>query len=152
MLTRVPALIVSVLLVGAGLESKALTAAAQVTDLDRMSEAQLLRDLVDEIDDILVGHDPDEIVDEETVGDVMEALRDDGDAGDESEIDFEDLVAEMNEAHTNLQAVVEEALDVEVAGGAGGGVRVAARGAAPPRRKEAPSRVARALVMAIKSQ
>jgi hypothetical protein len=152
MLTRVLVLIVPVLLVNASLETIALSARGQITDLDGLSEAQLLRDLIDEIDDILDGHDPNEVVDEDTVAEVVEALEDDGDSGAEAEIDFEDLVAEMNEAQTTVQDVVEGALEVHLAGGRGGDFTVAARGAAPPRRKEAPSRVARALVMAIKSR
>lgn len=152
MLTCVLTLIVTVLLVGAGPESNALSARNQITDLDRMSDAQLLRDLIDEIDDILEDDDPNEIVDGETVADVLDALDDDGDTGDESEIDFADLVAEMDEVQTTVQSVVEGALEVRLAGGQSNEFVVAASSAAPPRRKEAPSRVARALVMAIKSR
>lgn len=152
MLTRVLALIVTVLLTGAVLESNALSARAQLKDLDQMSEEQLLRYLIDEVDDILEGRDPDEVVDGETVAEVIEALGDDGDTGDESEMDFAELVAEMDEADTTVQAVVEGALEVQLARGGGRDFIVAARRAAPPRRKEAPSRVARALVMAIKSR
>lgn len=152
MLTRGLALIVTVLLLSADPESNALSARDQIKDLDGMSDAQLLRDLIDEIDDILEGHDPDEIVDEDTVGEVLDALGDDDDTGAESEIDFADLVAEMNEVQTTVQDVVEGALEVRLAGGRGSEFTVAARGAAPPRRKEAPSRVARALVTAIKSR
>lgn len=152
MLTRVLASLVTVLLVSADPGSNALLARGQVTDLDGWSDAQLLRDLIDEIDDILEGHDPDEIVDGEAVQDVLDALNDVGDTGAEAEIDFEDLEAEMAEANTTVQEIVESALEVELAGGRPGGLLVAARNAAPPRRKEAPSRVARALVMAIKSR
>jgi hypothetical protein len=152
MLTRVLALIVTAYLVGAGLHTTALSAWSQIKDLDTFSDAELMTDLIDEIDDILEGHDPDEIVDEEAVQDVLDALNDGGDTGDESEIDFEDLVAEMDEAQTTVQDVVEGALEVQLAGGRRGEFTVAARHAAPPRRKEAPSRVARALVAAIKSK
>src|SRR6185503_10905867 len=79
MLTRVLSLIVPVLVVGASLESNALSARDHIHDLDGFSDAQLLQDLIDEIDDILQGHDPNEIVDEDTVGDVIDALEDDGD-------------------------------------------------------------------------
>lgn len=152
MLTRVLSLIVPVLVVGASLESNALSARDHIHDLDGFSDAQLLQDLIDEIDDILQGHDPNEIVDEDTVGDVIDALEDDGDTGAEAEIDFADLEAEMDEANTSVEAVVVGALEVRIAGVRGGGFTVAAGNAAPPRRKEAPSRVARALVMAIKAR
>ena len=152
MLTRVLPLIVTVLLVGAGLESNALSAQDQIKDLDGMSDAQLLRDLIDEVDDILEGHDPDDIVDEDTVGEVLDALGDDGDTGAELEINFADLVAEMNEVPTTVQAVVEGALEVRLGGGRVSEFTVAARSLAPPRRIEAPSRVARALLMAIRSR
>jgi hypothetical protein len=152
MLTRVLALVVTVLVAGMGPETNALSARAELTDLDDLPDAQLLRDLIDEIDDILDGHDPDEIVDDETVGEVIVALHDEGDSGDEAVIDFEDLEAEMVEAGMSLEDIVESALEVAAAGGRRGTFMVAARNAAPPRRKEAPSRVARALVMAIKSR
>lgn len=152
MLTRVLAFVVTVLLAGTGLESNALSARGQLTDLDGLSEAQLLRDLIDEIDDIIDGHDPDEIVDGDTVEEVIVALHDDGDSGDEAVIDFEDIEAEMEEADASLEEIIEGALEVSVAGGRRGAFMVAARNAAPPRRKEAPSRVARALVMAIKAR
>ena len=150
--TRLLALTVTVLLVAAGVESRMLSAQGQAKDLDRMSDAQLLRDLIAEIDDILEGHDPNEVVDDDTVGEILDALHDDGDDGVEAEIDFEDLVEEMGEAHTSVEAVVEGALGLRVAGGGSVGDTVVARRAAPPRRREAPSLVARALVTAIKSK
>jgi len=54
---------------------------------------------------------------------IMCALGDDGDAGDEAELDFDDLEAEMEEAGTTLEAVVERALER---------ADVMASGSAPP--------------------
>jgi hypothetical protein len=81
------------------------------TDLDSFSDAQLLRDLRDELDDILEGHDPNENVDPEDLYDeVMDAIGNEGDEGDpeEAEIDLEDLEAEMEEAGTCVEDVVSE--------------------------------------------
>jgi len=85
---------------------------ARVTDLDTFTAAQLDRDLEAELDDIYDGHDPDAAVDlDEVRQEVMFALSDEGDDdGIESEIDFEDLEAEMNEDHTTVAAVVTDAL------------------------------------------
>jgi hypothetical protein len=54
---------------------------------------------------------------------IMCALGNDGDADDETELDFDDLEAEMQEAGTTLEAVVERALER---------ADVMASGSAPP--------------------
>jgi hypothetical protein len=54
---------------------------------------------------------------------IMCALGNDGDTGDETELDFDDLEAEMEEAGTTLEAVVESALER---------ADVMASGSAPP--------------------
>jgi hypothetical protein len=82
-------------------------------DLDSFSDAQLERDLADELDDVYSQLDPDEEYSLEELHDaIMEALSDDGDEEDaeEEEIDEEDLEGEMEEDGTTLEDVVQAAL------------------------------------------
>ncbi len=81
------------------------------TDLDAFSDAQLDRDLQDELDDVFEDHAPDEVADVATIqADLLEALSDDGDVGAEAEISLADLRAEMEEAGTSIEEVVHDAL------------------------------------------
>jgi hypothetical protein len=82
-------------------------------DLDTLSDAQLERDLADELDDIYGELDPDEEYSlDELHGAIMEALSDQGDEDDaeEAEIDEADLEGEMEEDDTTLEDVVQAAL------------------------------------------
>ena len=82
-------------------------------DLDSYSDAQLERDLADELDDVYSQLEPDEEYPlEELHGAIMEALSDQGDEGDaeEEEIDEADLEGEMEEDGTTLEDVVHAAL------------------------------------------
>jgi hypothetical protein len=82
-------------------------------DLDSYSDAQLERDLADELDDVYSQLDPDEEFSlDELHGAIMEALSDQGDEDDaeEEEIDEEDLEGEMEEDGTTLEDVVHKAL------------------------------------------
>lgn len=82
-------------------------------DLDAISDADLRRDLIAELDDI--EFPPDE---QHALGElrevILDALGDDGDdAGDEAaeeEIDLSDLEAEMEEAELSLEEVVDASL------------------------------------------
>jgi hypothetical protein len=83
-------------------------------DLDGYSDEQLETDLADELDDIfaeLGGPDAQYALDDLKTA-ILDALGDEGDEGDEEEmeIDLADLNAEMAEAGTTLDDVVDEAL------------------------------------------
>ena len=102
------------LLAGAALAFVQLPAQA-IHDLDLYEKAQLQEDLVDELDDILVSEggqmEPDTPYDiEELRAAILDALSDRGDEGLENEIDRADLDKEMEEAKTNVEAVLDEAL------------------------------------------
>ena len=82
-------------------------------DLDSYSDAQLERDLADELDDIYSEMEPgEEYPLDELHGAILEALSDEGDEDDaeEEEIDAEDLEGEMEEDDTTLEDVVQAAL------------------------------------------
>jgi hypothetical protein len=82
------------------------------TDLDAFSNAQLDRDLQDELDDVFEQHAPGDVADVATMqAELMEALSDDGDEGAETEITLADLDAEMREAGTSVTEVVHDALE-----------------------------------------
>jgi hypothetical protein len=82
------------------------------SDLDGYSDAQLTRDLTDELNDIFEGLPPDKQYPLDALEEaILEAFSDDGDEGFESEIDMEDLDEEMEEAQTSLDDVVEAALE-----------------------------------------
>ena len=82
------------------------------TDLDSFSDAQLDRDLQDELDDVLEDHAPGDVADVATMqAEIIEALSDDGDTGAEAEITLADLRAEMEEAGTSVEEVVHDALE-----------------------------------------
>ena len=103
------------LLTGAGLAPGRFWV-RQDHDLDSYSDAQLTRDLDAELDDIEVGDggqlQPDgEYPLAELKRDILDALSDDGDDADESEIDLTDLEAEATEAGTTLEDVVDAALE-----------------------------------------
>ena len=86
-----------VLLAGATLPL-ATSGVRAAKDLDSFSDAQLMRDLADELDDIYDELDPDEEYPlDELHGAIMEALSDEGDEDDpeEAEIDEADLEGEM---------------------------------------------------------
>ena len=106
-----------VLLAGAGLalvQSRVQPRVQTDRDLDAYSDEQLETDLADELDDIFAElGDPDAqyaLDDLKTA--ILDALGDEGDEGDEEEmeIDLADLNAEMEEAGTTLDDVVDEAL------------------------------------------
>jgi hypothetical protein len=84
----------------------------QVKDLDALSPATLDRDLEAELDDIYQSLPPDRLDSLDDLMDhILEALSDDGDDGTEQDIDEENLEAEMEEAGTSLEDVVEAALE-----------------------------------------
>ena len=74
-------------------------------DLDSYTDAQLQRDLEDELDDIYpkLGDADGEYSLDDLKSDIMDALGDEGDTGNEDEIDMADLNAEMTEAGTTLE-------------------------------------------------
>jgi hypothetical protein len=82
-------------------------------DLDSYTDAQLERDLLDELDDIYAElGDPDGEYDLDVLkADIMDALGDAGDEGYEDEIDMADLVDQMSEDSTTVEDVVDEALE-----------------------------------------
>ena len=86
----------------------------QADDLDTIDDATLLRLLEAELDDIYtMFDDPDSEVPLSDLRDAMlDALGDEGDAGDadEEEITFEELTEEMAEADTSLAEVLDGAL------------------------------------------
>ena len=86
----------------------------QADDLDTIDDATLLRLLEAELDDIYtMFDDPDSEVPLSDLRDAMlDALGDEGDAGDadEEEITFEELTEEMAEADTSLGEVLDGAL------------------------------------------
>ncbi|MEW5914817.1 MAG: hypothetical protein AB1762_00360 [Gemmatimonadota bacterium] len=108
--------LVAVSLLSVIVASVATTAAATRSayrDLDAMSDAELRRDLIAELDDI--DFPPDE---QHALGELREAILDaladegddEGDDAGEAEIDLSDLEAEMEEAELALEEVVDAAL------------------------------------------
>jgi hypothetical protein len=102
------------LLAGAGLAPGAYQGRAD-HDLDSYSDAELIKDLTAELDDIEVGDggqlEPDgEYALEELRSAILFALSDDGDDAAERDIDFTDLEDEADEAGTTLEDVVDAAL------------------------------------------
>lgn len=81
-------------------------------DLDSYSDEQLQTDLTDELDDIYAQvDDPDGEYDLDVLrADILTALGDNGDEGDEQEVDRADLNEQMEEDNTTVEAVVDEAL------------------------------------------
>lgn len=87
-------------------------ASGKMSDPDTFSDAQLLRALTDEIDDAFDADEADKEVDLDDLAErILAALSDDGDSDYETEIDFEDFEAEMEEAETTLRRVIAQALD-----------------------------------------
>lgn len=155
MIRRLAALVAVALLLGARpLPEYATSPAGSQTDLDTFSDTQLLRDLRDELDDILEGRDPNEnVAADELFDEVMVAIDDAGDDGDpeESEISLTDLENEMEEAGTCVEDVVREivgmakegcdgTLDIEVQQPRGGPGTTDTGGAWLPPRRDVPSR------------
>jgi hypothetical protein len=102
---------VVVLLAGAGLTLAQLPVAGQSDDLDALSPATLDRDLQAELDDIYESLPPDRLDSLDDLMDhIIDALSDEGDDRTEQDIDEENLEAEMEEAGTSLEDVVEAAL------------------------------------------
>lgn len=100
-----------VLLAGAGLTLGQLPVAGQANDLDALDAATLDRDLEAELDDIYQSLPPDRLDSLDDLMDrILDALSDGGDDGTEQDIDEENLEAEMEEAGTSLEDVVEAAL------------------------------------------
>lgn len=91
------------------------------SDLDTYDDARLMRDLRDELNDVLEQVEDDD-ADLETLAElILDAFGDDGDTGAETDISLEDLEAEMAEAGTSLEAVIAGALGMGVSD-AGGSV------------------------------
>ena len=84
---------------------------SQAKDLDSLDDATLQHDLEAELDDIYEDHDPDTEFELDDLKEwMLEALMDAGDEGDEEEIEFDDLKADMEEGGTTIEAVLDEAL------------------------------------------
>ena len=79
-------------------------------DLDTYDDARLMRDLRDELNDVLAEVEDDDTDAETLASLILDALGDAGDTGYETDITLEDLVAEMAEAGTSLEEVIAEAL------------------------------------------
>lgn len=108
---------VVVVVAGAGLalvESRVQPRVQADHDLDSYSDEQLQTDLTDELDDIYaeLGDPNAQYALDDLNTAILDALGDEGDEGDEEEmeIDLADLNAEMEEAGTTLDDVVDEAL------------------------------------------
>ena len=120
MLKRLFVLAAAFVLVGAapvsgGTASRESVHARAANDLDWMTPADIERDLRDEVDDIMEGHTPGELVEvDELFSEIVEALGDDGDTGYETAINMEDLVEEFAEAGTCVNAVVQRVLQMDV--------------------------------------
>ena len=102
-----------VFLGGVGLALTQFRFEEQPRNLDTYSQARLLRDLNDELDDIEEDLDPGASIDiDELQTAIMSALSDEGDDDDaeESDLDLADLEAEMQEDGADLKDVVSEAL------------------------------------------
>ena len=100
-----------VLLAGAGLTLGQRPIVGQSDDLDALSPATLDRDLQAELDDIYQSLPPDRPDSLDDLMDhILDALSDEGDDQTEQDIDEENLEAEMEEAGTSLEDVVEAAL------------------------------------------
>jgi len=85
----------------------------QVGDLDQLDDATLQRDLEAELDDIYAEFEANgQFPIAELKEAMLEALGDEGDDGDdaEEEITLDELEAEMTEADTTLEDVLDEAL------------------------------------------
>lgn len=111
MLYRLQRLALATCVAGAGLAA-VVPRLRPTHDLDSYTDAQLKRDLDDELDDIYqkLG-DPDGEYDlTDLKEDILAALGDDGDEGNEDDIDLADLNDEMSEAGTTLEDVVDDAL------------------------------------------
>lgn len=91
------------------------------SDLDTYDDARLMRDLRDELNDVLEEVEDDDADLETLAGLILDAFGDDGDTGAETDISLEDLEAEMEEAETSLEAVIAGALGIGVSD-AGGSV------------------------------
>ncbi len=107
---RQPSIPIALVLV-AGLMVLPSAVRTQGTDLDRLDDRTILRDLDAELDDIYADFAPDT---EYPLGDlkeaILDALSDEGDDGLEEEITMAELEQEMREDGTTLERVVEHAL------------------------------------------
>ncbi len=91
------------------------------SDLDTYDDARLMRDLRDELNDVLEEVEDDD-ADLETLAElILDAFGDDGDTGAETDISLEDLEAEMEEAGTSLEQVIAGALGMGVSDAGGSG-------------------------------
>ena len=108
MSNRVVSIGLFVFLAGAGLALTRLPE-RRTHDLDSYTDQQLRQDLIAELDDIDFPLDEQESLKDLHTA-IIEALSDDGDDASEDDIDFEDLVDEMEEDGTTVEAVVDEAL------------------------------------------
>lgn len=91
------------------------------SDLDTYDDARLMRDLRDELNDVLEEVEDDDADLETLAGLILDAFGDDGDTGAETDISLQDLEAEMKEAETTLEEVIAGALGMGVSD-AGGSV------------------------------
>lgn len=83
----------------------------QARDLDKLDDATLQRDLEAELDDIYEELDPNgQFPLEELKIAMLEALGDEGDDDAEEEITFDALEADMEEADTTIEDVLDESL------------------------------------------
>ena len=102
----------SALVLAAGLMLLPASARTQISDLDRLDDRTLQRDLEAELDDIYEHFDRDTDYPLGELKDaILDALGDDDDDGLEDEITLAELNDEMREDGTTLDRVVEEALE-----------------------------------------
>ena len=101
-------------------------------DPDQLSDAQLMNCLNDELDDVFEDHDPDASYSLQDLHDsIIDALDDEGDTDAELELSLAGLEADMAEAGTSIEAVVNDALqqaDMAARGAPAGTVMVSAPG------------------------
>ena len=98
---------------GAGLAFTQSRAEVQPRNLDNYAPDRLMRDLINELDDIEEDAAPDGLFDIDVLQEqMMAALSDDGDDAAESDLDIADLEAEMAEddPDVSLEDTVHEAL------------------------------------------
>jgi hypothetical protein len=98
-------------LIAAGLWATSVAHAEH--DLDALGDAELRRELMSELDDVdqLPDEEEGELDTEaELIAAFTDALQDSGDDAAESELDFADLEAEMEEAGTSIGDVVEHSV------------------------------------------
>lgn len=124
-----PALGMTVLLLGAGLPASRPVSTPELRDLDEITDDdELVSYIIADLDDILDGRDPSEDVDPRQLYlELLFALGDEGDEFDpeESVISLSDLRDEMAEADTSVEDVVLEALGLNQADAGGPSTRLA---------------------------